>query len=76
MTPDPAPASGPTPVSDRPSYLAGYNDGKAGRQYGEDRRFEPDPWLVPEEHRPSCAVSGQPCSSWTCLMDRCVEVQP
>lgn len=31
----------------------------------------PDPWTIPPEHRPSCPLNGQPCSSWTCLVDVC-----
>ena len=30
-------------------------------------------WLVPPEHRPTCPVSGKPCTSWTCLVDVCVD---
>ncbi len=33
----------------------------------------PDPWLVPPEHRPTCPLDGQPCTSWTCLVDVCVD---
>lgn len=28
-------------------------------------------WTVPPEHRPTCPLSGQPCTSWTCLVDVC-----
>ena len=33
-------------------------------------------WLVPREHRPSCPISGKPCTSWTCLVDVCVDGKP
>lgn len=39
---------------------------------GETRNGR-DPWLVPPEHRPTCPVSGEPCTSWTCLVDVCVD---
>lgn len=62
------------PITDRLSYLAGWNDAKAGRQYGEGRTVRDDPWLVPEEHRPTCPLTaGLPCTSWTCLVDVCAD---
>lgn len=33
---------------------------------------EAERWLVPPEHRPTCPVDGEPCKSWTCLVDVCV----
>lgn len=30
-------------------------------------------WLVPESHRPTCPLNGEPCTSWTCLVDVCVD---
>ena len=38
-----------------------------------DSQNSADPWLVPEMHRPSCPLSGEPCRSWTCLVDVCVD---
>lgn len=32
-----------------------------------------DPWLVPPDHRPTCPLNGRPCTSWTCLVDVCVD---
>jgi len=40
-------------------------------QYGI--RDEMRRWLVPESHRPTCPLSGEPCTSWTCLLDVCVD---
>jgi hypothetical protein len=61
-------------------YYEGWADAKAGRQYGKGihgRRSgieENGAWLVPPWARPTCSVSGKPCTSWTCLVDRCVDV--
>lgn len=44
-------------------------------QHGIDCPFQvtaEDPWLVPLEHRPTCPLSGRPCTSWACLVDVCV----
>ena len=30
-------------------------------------------WLVPPSHRPTCPLDNQPCTSWTCLVDVCVD---
>jgi hypothetical protein len=30
-------------------------------------------WLVPRQHRPTCPLDGEPCTSWTCLVDVCVD---
>lgn len=30
-------------------------------------------WLVPPSQRPTCPLNGQPCTSWTCLVDVCVD---
>lgn len=30
-------------------------------------------WLVPPMHRPSCPLTNKPCTSWTCLVDVCVD---
>lgn len=30
-------------------------------------------WLVPPTHRPTCPLDQQPCTSWTCLVDVCVD---
>lgn len=30
-------------------------------------------WTVPPSHRPTCRVSGEPCTSWTCLFDTCAD---
>jgi hypothetical protein len=32
-----------------------------------------DAWTVPVEQRPACPLDGHPCSSWTCLVDVCVD---
>lgn len=32
-----------------------------------------DPWTVPPSMRPTCTVSGKPCTSWTCLVDECAD---
>lgn len=32
-----------------------------------------DPWTIPPEQRPACPLDGHPCSSWTCLVDVCVD---
>lgn len=63
-----------TPITDRLSYLAGWHDATAGRQYGEGRTVRDDPWLVPVEHRPTCSLDiTKRCTSWTCLVDRCAD---
>jgi len=31
------------------------------------------PWLVPPRHRPTCPLTKEPCTSWTCLVDVCVD---
>jgi hypothetical protein len=30
-------------------------------------------WIVPDSHRPTCPLSGKPCTSWTCLLDTCTD---
>lgn len=35
-----------------------------------------DAWTVPVEQRPACPLDGQPCRSWTCLVDVCVDPGP
>lgn len=60
----------------RLGYFQGWSDATAERQYGEarvvvDADDELGRWLVPEDQRPTCPVSGQPCTSWTCLVDAC-----
>ncbi len=32
-------------------------------------------WLVPPSHRPTCPLDQQPCTSWTCLVDVCVDAK-
>lgn len=34
---------------------------------------EQGPWFVPPSQRPSCPLSGEPCLSWTCLVDVCAD---
>jgi hypothetical protein len=32
-------------------------------------------WLVPPMHRPTCPLDNKPCTSWTCLVDVCVDAK-
>jgi hypothetical protein len=34
-----------------------------------------DPWTVSLEHRPTCPLDQKPCTSWTCLVDVCVDAK-
>lgn len=31
------------------------------------------PWTILPEHRPTCPADGRPCTSWTCLVEVCVD---
>lgn len=29
-------------------------------------------WIIPKSHRPTCPVSNNACTSWSCVFDVCV----
>lgn len=62
-------------LDDAAEELRAVRDTLATALYKIEMSDEIRRWLVPPTHRPTCPLDNQPCTSWTCLVDVCVDAK-